>query len=56
VGAGVWSSFDPIDDAHQLQDAADPVAENAAAYDALLSTYRQAAEALGALGETFHKN
>ncbi len=55
VGAGVWDSFDAIDDAHTLQDAANPIAENVAAYDALLATYRQAAQALGELGNVFHK-
>ncbi len=55
VGAGVWSSFDAIDDAHQLQDTATPLPTNVAAYDALLTTYQQAATSLANLGNTFHK-
>jgi xylulokinase len=51
VGVGLWENFDPIDDAHTLEDSATPIPENATTYDARLNIYRNASAALATIGD-----
>jgi xylulokinase len=51
VGAGLWSDFDKIDQVHQVEGVAEPIAENAARYEKLLAVFRHAAGTQAELGD-----
>jgi len=51
VGAGLWDSFEKIDEVHQVDHIAEPAAENAAKYDKLLPIFRRAAECQAEIGD-----
>ena len=51
VGTGLWSDFERIDQIHQIQDCAEPVAANAACYEQLYPVFCQAAAYQAELGD-----
>ena len=51
VGAGLWSGFDRIDEVHQVEDVAEPIAENTKAYEKLLPIFRHAARCQAKIGD-----
>lgn len=51
VGAGLWSDFARIDEVHQVEEVAAPIAENAAIYERLLPIFRQAGQDQARLGD-----
>jgi xylulokinase len=51
VGAGLWDGFEKIDRVHQVQAVAEPIPENAAAYENLLPAFKRAALTQAELGD-----
>ena len=51
VGAGIWSNFDIIDDIHNVEDRADPISDNCAAYEKLLPVFSEAGSFNSKLGD-----
>lgn len=51
VGAGLWTDFGKIDQVHEVQNIATPIAENAAAYEKLLQVFDKAAHCQAKLGD-----
>jgi xylulokinase len=51
VGAGLWDGFDKIDDVHQVEDTAEPIAGNVAVYQKLLPVYQHAARRQAEIGD-----
>jgi len=51
VGAGLWNSFDKIDDVHQVESVARPSAQQAGVYERLLPIFRHAAYCQARLGD-----
>jgi len=50
VGARLWSDFDQIDQVHQVQSIARPIAENVAKYEKILPMFKHAAKTQAELG------
>jgi len=55
VGAGVWSDFDRIDQVHQVENVAEPIAENTKSYEKLLPIFRHAAQCQADIGDRLAK-
>lgn len=51
VGAGLWDSYDRIDDVHQVEAVAEPDGDNAAVYDKLLPVFRRTCQTQAELGD-----
>ncbi len=51
IGAGLWDDFAKIDEVHQLQGVAEPIAENVEKYEKLLPLFRRAAVTQAELGD-----
>jgi len=55
VGAGLWDSYERIDEVHQVEAIAEPASENAAAYEKLLPVFRRACQTQAELGDMLAK-
>jgi len=51
VGAGLWNSFDKIDEVHEIENITTPIPENAALYQKLKRISKKASQYLAELGE-----
>jgi xylulokinase len=51
VGAGLWDSYERIDEVHLVEAVAEPDADNGAAYDKLLPVFRRACQTQAELGD-----
>jgi len=51
VGTGIWPDFDKIDEIHAVEDVAEPISENSAAYSRLLPIYKKAAQIHAEIGD-----
>ena len=51
VGAGLWNDFDKIDEVHQVEAVAEPIAENVENYEKLLPMFLRAARTQAELGD-----
>jgi xylulokinase len=51
VGTGLWSSFEIIDEIHQVIDITEPSAAHTAAYEKMLPVYLKASQSLSDLGD-----
>ena len=51
VGAGLWNDFNKIDEVHQIEDVAVPIAEHAKAYEKLLPVFQHAARCQAQIGD-----
>jgi len=51
VGTGIWSDFKIIDEIHSIEDVAEPVSENSAAYGRLLPIYKKASSFNSEIGD-----
>ena len=51
VGTGLWPNFSRIDEIHQIQAVAKPIAAHSAAYDTLMPVFRKAAHCAAQLGD-----
>jgi len=52
VGTGLWSDFQRIDEVHQVEDVAEPIADNVALYEKLLPIFKRAAVTQAELGDS----
>ena len=51
VGTGIWSDFSIIDEIHAVEDVAEPIPENSAAYARLLPIYKKASQMNSEIGD-----
>jgi len=51
VGTGLWSDFNIIDEIHAIEDIANPIPENCAAYARLLPVYKKAGQMHSEIGD-----
>ena len=51
VGTGIWSDFEIIDEIHAVEDIAQPIPENSAAYARLLPIYKKAGQMHAEIGD-----
>jgi xylulokinase len=51
VGTGIWSDFNIIDEIHSIEDVAEPISENSAAYGRLLPIYKKASSFNSEIGD-----
>jgi len=51
VGTGIWSDFKIIDEIHSIEDVAEPISENSAAYGRLLPIYKKASSFNSEIGD-----
>jgi xylulokinase len=51
VGAGIWSDFNIIDEIHAIEDVAEPISENSAAYGRLFPIYKKASSFNSEIGD-----
>ena len=51
VGTGIWSDFNKIDEIHAVEDVAEPISENSAAYSRLLPIYKKAGQMHAEIGD-----
>lgn len=56
VGAGIWKSFDIIDEIRESQSLQSPIERNAEKYDKLLPLFKKASDYLAELGDFWHEN
>jgi xylulokinase len=54
VGSGLWRDFGRIDEVHKVEDAVEPVAENAEKYRKLRPAFEYLRECQGRLGDMLH--
>lgn len=51
VGAGIWDSFDVVDEVHEVEDVTRPDPEAVAVYDEMLPVFRRSEDVLSELGD-----
>jgi xylulokinase len=56
VGAGLWNTFEVVDEIHQVEDISRPDPENSKLYDSLLPLFVRAGENLSEYGDTILAN